>query len=254
MRGHRDLEIVAVGSIACALLALVIPLTALSLLFAAPLILFAPGYAIVAATFARRSLERQRMLLLSVALSLTTLVLGGFLLNYMPGGVRALSWAILLLLVVLGCSRSAALRRPRASRRASSLPRLSPRDGGLLLGGALLATAALALAMTTLPATNARGFTELWVTPQAGAVNGSAEIGVGSEEQHSASYILRVRLGDSPRPLLRRLTLHPGETRTVKFDAPQSLGPVPVTAQLFRAESPAKVYRRVHAWIPGSTQ
>jgi uncharacterized membrane protein len=254
MKGHRDLEIVAAGSVLCALAALAIPLSAVSLLFAAPLTLFAPGYAIVAATFAKRSLGSQRVLLLSVALSLATLALGAFLLNYMPGGVRAISWTILLLLVVLNCCRVAALRRPPAvAPRRAPRPRIRPRDGGLLLGGALLAAAALVLAMTTLPAENARGFTELWVTPEAGAVSGTAEIGIGSEEQHAASYILKVQLGRGSSPVLRQLTLHPGETRTLRFDAPTSPpgAQVPVSAQLYRQENPGKVYRRVSAWIPG---
>jgi uncharacterized membrane protein len=256
MRGHRDLEILGAGSIFCAVAALLIPLAGLSLLFAAPLALFAPGYAIVAATFARHPAGRPQLLLLSLSLSLATVVLGGFVLNYAPGGERALTWAILLVLVVLGCGRAAALRRPPATGPKPLRLRLSGRDSGLLLGGALLATAALVLAMTTLPAKNARGFTELWVTPKAGPVLGSAAIGIGSEEQHAASYFLKVRLGHRAKPIVRTLKLHPGETRTLKFDAvPSGTGaPVPVTAQLFRQDNPKKVYRRVFAWIPSAPQ
>lgn len=252
MKGHRDLEIAAWGSLVCALAALVIPLEALSLLFAAPLLLIAPGYAITAATFARRPLERAKIALLSVALSLATLVLGSFLLNYMPGGLRAISWALLVLLVVFACCRSAALRRaPAARNRKLSPPRIGRRDAGLLLGGAALAAIAIGLAMTTLPAKNARGFTQLWVTPETGAVARSAEIGVGSEEQHTASYILRVKLGDATRPLVRRFTLRPGDTQILEFDAPPlALGAVAVSARLYLEDRPRAVYRRVSAWIP----
>jgi hypothetical protein len=250
VRGHRDLTLVARGSVLCALLALVIPWPALSLLFAAPLILFAPGYAIVAVTFAQRPLGRERLALLSLALSLATLVIGGFVLNYMPGGIRAISWAILLPLVTLACCRAAALRRPRAGRPGPSRLRLGRRDAAFLLGGLALSAAALVLAMATLPAENARGFTQLWVTPTAG----SAEIGVASEEQHLASYVLRTRLGKGGRPVLRRFTLRPGETHTIRLDlVPSPRGrPVAVSARLFRRDRPGAVYRRVSAWIPAA--
>lgn len=251
MRGHRDLEIVAWGSLLCAVAALAIPLTALSLLFAAPLLLIAPGYAITAATFARRAPGRAQFALLSLALSLTTLVLGGFVLNYMPGGLQAIPWAVLVLLVVFGCCRSAALRRApaKASKRKPPQLRIRRRDAVLLLGGAALAAVALGLAVTTLPAKNARGFTELWVTPK--AVARSAEIGVGSEEQHAASYVLRVKLGGVARPLVRKFRLKPGETRTLNLAAPPlARGAVPVTARLYLRNRPGAVYRRVSAWIP----
>ena len=252
MKGHRDLEIVAWGSLLCALAALVIPFAALSFLFAAPLLLIAPGYAITAATFARRPLERAKVALLSVALSLAALVLGGLLLNYVPGGLQAIPWALLVLLVVFACCRSAALRRAPAAR-GGKLPalRVGRRDAGLLLGGAALAAVAIGLAMTTLPAKNARGFTQLWVTPQTNPAARSAEIGIGSEEQHAASYILRVKVGDAARPLVRRFTLRPGDTQILEFDAPPlALGTVPVSARLYLADRPRAVYRRVSAWIP----
>lgn len=254
MKGHRDLEIVAAGSLLCAGLALLIPLSALSLLFAAPLVLFAPGYAITAASFARRSLGGAQTALLSLALSLISLVLGAFLLNYVPGGLGAVSWTLLLLLVVLGACRLAALRRAPAPSRPRQLRlRIGRRDAALILGGVALATLAIGLAMTTLPAKNARGYTQLWVTPEAGSVAGRAEIGVGSEEQHQASYVLRVRFGEGTTPILvRKFSLRPGETRTLGFVAPPSLqrAPVPVSARLYLQSRPASVYRRVSAWVP----
>ena len=54
MRGHRDLRGAATAALACALLALLLPFAPLSLLFAAPLAFFLPGYAITCAAFAKR--------------------------------------------------------------------------------------------------------------------------------------------------------------------------------------------------------
>jgi uncharacterized membrane protein len=254
MRGQRDLAITAWGSVLCALLALVIPWPVLSLAFAAPLALLAPGYAIVAATFARRELGWPRTALLSLALSLATLVIGSFLLNYVPGGIRDISWGILLPLVTIACCRAAALRRPRSGAPALPRPKIGRRDAVLVLGGLALAVAAVVLAMTTLPAKNARGYTELWVTPQAHRTGGSAEIGVGSEEQHKTSYVLRTRVGNGT-PAVRHFTLRPGEERTIRLYTPSAGGaPVPVKAKLALAARPGQVYRQVSASIPGNPQ
>jgi uncharacterized membrane protein len=255
MRGQRDLAIAAWGSVLCALLALVIPWPALSLVFAVPLALLAPGYAIVATTFARRDLGWPRTALLSLALSLATLVIGSFLLNYTPGGIRDISWAILLPLVTIACCRAAALRRPKSGGPALPRPKISRPDAVLVLGGLALAAAAVVLAMTTLPAKNARGYTQLWVTPQASRAGGSAEIGVGSEEQHKTSYVLRTRVGNDTLAV-RRFTLRPGEEHTVRLDAAASAdgAPVLVKAQLALAARPGQVYRRVFASIPGTPQ
>jgi uncharacterized membrane protein len=255
MRGQRDLAITAWGSVLCALAALLIPWPALSLLFAAPLVLLAPGYAIVAATFARRDLSWQRAALLSLSLSLATLVIGSFLLNYAPGGIRGVSWAILLPLVTVACCRAAALRRPWSAKLALPKPRIGRRDGAFVLGGLALAVAALVLAMTTLPAKDARGYTALWVTPEASRTGGAATIGIGSEEQHETSYVLRTRVGGDP-PAVRRFTLRPGEERTIRLGAVPSTdgAPVPVEAQLARGGRPGQVYRQVSASIPGSPQ
>lgn len=256
MRGNRDLSIATWGSILCAPAALLSPWPALSLVFAAPLALLAPGYAIVAATFARRTIGWHRIALLSVALSLATLAIGSFVLNYAPGGVRGVSWAILLPLVTVACCRAAALRRREPLSFGWPKPAFGRLNTAFALGGLALAAAALVLAMTTVPAENARGFTQLWVTPAAGGARASAEVGVGSEEQHETSYILRTRLGRDSRPVVRRFTLRPGESRQIRLYGVRSPSgkPLPVRARLYRRDRPGKLYREVRAWIPGTAQ
>jgi uncharacterized membrane protein len=253
VRGHRDLEVAAAGSAVCAALALLLPLTALRILFAAPLALLLPGYAIAAAAFGARPTGWQRTLVLSLGLSLATLALGGLALNYVPGGIRSGSWALLLVLVALSCCRVAALRRPSPSHHASSWPRLrlSRTEAGLVLGGSAAAAIALALAFATLPAKNALGYTELWISPTGGRAAAGVQIGVSSDEQSAVAYLLQVRLGRSRPPVIRHFTLNPAETHTISLGAaPPPLGTLPVTALLFRQDDPSTVYRRVSAWVP----
>ena len=257
MRGHRDLRIAAALALVCALLAPLLPVEALSLLFALPLAFFLPGYALAAATFARRPIERPQLLLLSLGLSLCVLALGALLLNYLPGGIGPVSWAVLLVLVVLNGCRVAALRRPNARAGAgaatkSSL-RLSGTAAGLLIGALLCTTAALALTFTTTSAKHADGFTALWLLPPTprDAPQGGARIGVNSEEQKPVSYRLQVRVGDRPGENVRRFSLDPGETRVLKLgpSASASGEAVAVRALLFRGEKPANAYRRVSGWL-----
>jgi uncharacterized membrane protein len=254
VRGHRDLERAAQASLLCALAALVLPLEPLQVAFAVPLTLFLPGYAIAAATFARRPLSWAPFLLLSLALSLCVLALGTLVLNYVPGGVRATSWALLLLLVILNGCRLAALRRPPAPEGATRWPRPLAGVGCpqaiLLGGGGLAALAALVLAMTPLPADNALGYTELWIATAPTDSSGTARVGVRSQEKRTVSYFLRVTFGGG-EPVVRLFKLRPGESRVLSVQAPPTSQPVPVVASLFRQAQPTKVYRRVVVVAPG---
>jgi uncharacterized membrane protein len=256
MRGHRDLRIAAALALVCALLAPLMPVEALSLLFALPLAFFLPGYALTAATFAQRPIERPQLLLLSLGLSLCVLALGALLLNYVPGGIGPVSWAILLALVVLNGCRLAALRRPKArpggSGPSRSKPRLSAAAAGLLIGALLCTTAALAITFTTRPAEHADGYTALWLLPPTpeNATDGGARIGVNSEEQKPADYRLQVQVADRDE-IVRDFSLDPGETRVLKLGPPEaaSAGPVAVRALLFRRNKDGDVYRRVSGWL-----
>jgi hypothetical protein len=257
VRGHRDLRIAVAAAAGCALLALVLPVDVLRLAFAIPLTLFLPGYAIVAATFARRPIDGTRRLLLGVGLSLAVLALGGLLLNY-AGGLRSGTWALLLVAVVAAAARAAALRRPAASAAALSLPlpRIGAPAAGFLVAAALVTVAAFVLAFTPVSAKHAIGYTELWAQPVDGLPTPTARIGIGSDEQEATDYFLRVHFGPNGRTTIRVFKLKPGESRVIRFEdeASATNHAIPVHAALFRAEEPYRAYRRVSAWIaPPST-
>lgn len=245
MRGHGDLRLVAALTLLCALLALLIPVDGVALVFAVPLVLVLPGYAITAASFARRRLAWPQFLLLSIALSLATLVLGSLLLNYL-GGIHPLSWALLLVLVVFAACRVAAVRRDKTSVGPSwPRPRLRGLEVAMVLGGAAATVVAIVLSSSTVPVGDAIGYTQLWVLPEAGSDGREVQVGVRSQQQVSTDFDLRVRIGTEA--LVRRsFRLAPGETRLVKLRAPPgSEGTVPVIATLLRHNRPFSVYRRV---------
>lgn len=245
MKGHKDLRLVAALAPLCAVLALLIPFEALSLIFATPLALLLPGYAITAATFAKRELPGPQLFLFSVALSLATLILGSLVLNYL-GGIHPLSWAILLVLVVLvGCWVTAQRRSGAARGPIGPRPRLSGLELALLLGALCATVAAIALANSPRPAERAIGFTQLWVLPRAGSGETEAQVGVRSQQQAPTRYDARIRLGDK-RVIRRSFRLDPGETQLINVHAPAgAVGRLAVIVTLLRHSDPFSVYRRV---------
>jgi uncharacterized membrane protein len=258
VRGHRDLTIVAFLTLLCAVMAPLLPVDVLSLLFALPLALVLPGYALTAAIFARREINPAQVAVLSLGLSLCVLALGALPLNYVPGGIGAVAWTVLLALVALNGCRVAALRRPPATRTAAARawprPRLSAPAGGLLGVALLCVAAALVLAFTTASAKHADGYTALWLLPptQANAAAGGAQVGVRSEEKTRTDYLLRVQVGDRPDRIVRRFSLDPAETRVLRLTptSPQSsAAPIPVSATLYLQVEPDDAYRRVSGWL-----
>jgi hypothetical protein len=257
MRGHRDLTAVAAAAVLCALVAVAVPFEGIRLIAAVPLCLILPGYSIAAAAFGKRSLAVPQQLLLTVALSLAALVIGALILNYAPGGVRTASWALLLVVLVLGACAIAARRR--AAPVAKSPPRLQLRvrsaQVALLVGAALTAGAGLALAWTPLPAKNAVGYAQLWMLPEEGPGADAFRVGVVSQQQDPTEYRLELQTGSAGRTFFTsRLSLQPGEER--EFEVPvgraQSAEPRQFTALLFRRGQSGEVYRRVTGWIPGA--
>jgi uncharacterized membrane protein len=252
VKGQGDLRLACALAVLCAVAALLIPVDGVALVFAVPLLLILPGYAITAAAFARRPLPRPQFLLLSIALSLTTLVLGGLVLNYL-GGIHPLSWALLIVLVVFASCRAAALRRgPGAKTPRWPRPRLARLEAAMLIGAVAATVAALVLASSTVPAGNALGYTQLWILPQAGSGGSGVQVGVRSQQQTSVRYDLRVRIGDE-RLVKRSFRLAPGESRPLTLRVPPGTeGTVPVIATLLRHNRPTKVYRRVKGSLTAS--
>ena len=256
MKGHRDLEVLSIGAVLCALVAALAPWELVRIVAAVPLTLFMPGYAIVAAAFGSREPVFPQRLTLSVSTSLMVLVLSTFLLNIPPFGLRTESWAVLLPVIVIAASRGAALRRGQTNRHRKVLPSVPrPSTAGIVLGAAavLIAMGALLLAQRPLPAENAAGFAALWMLPT-NADENAVQVGVVSSEQDPEDFALRVRVGKDGQLTTYRFDLDPGEERIFRLTVPPSPdGRTQVTASLYRREQPQRLYRRVRSWLPRQT-
>jgi uncharacterized membrane protein len=254
MRGNRDLVLAVRVAVASAVLAILLPVPVLSLLAAAPLLFFLPGYAIVCAVFARhpRTLDPARLLVLSFGLSLAVLALVPLLLDPLPGGISTGWWAVALCLVVLGASRAAALARKRPARKAFRRPRLALArpDAGLIALGLALGITAVALIFIPFSAKDAIGYSELWIEPRAGEAP-AAVVGVASREQEEDRFTVELRANGSDAPFeVRSFRLVPGEQREIEVRPPgEGDRPVKIGVTLFR-EGMTAPYRRVAAWTP----
>lgn len=255
MRGHRDLKLACLAAVLCALVAALVPFEIVRLLAALPLTLFLPGYAIVAVAFGSRELALPKRIVLSVGTSLMTLVLGAFVLNIFPFGLRTASWAVLLPLVVVAAARGAALRRDpadRGARERATIPWPAPASFAILAVAVLIAGAALVLAQKPLPAKNAAGYSALWMLPTDSREDAVA-VGVISNEHAYTSYRLEVSLGKSQSKTYR-VHLYPGEEKVYEVDVPpRASGRTHVVATLYRKGRPEHVYRRVNSWLPRQT-
>lgn len=248
----------AIATALCAVVVLIVPPVAVRTIFAVPLCLVFPGWALTAAVFGPAQLERRQELMLTLAFSLITLVLGSLILDLLPGGLTRVSWTVLLALVVFGAVAVARHRLRRAAPREARRPaiRLRRRDLALLAFAAAAILAAFALSRVQLGARNVVGYTALWMLPAGSQRTNDVDIGVISDELRPATYRLELLDGAGDTVVASRLTLKPGQQ--ARFTVPLTVLtmhpvrhalPVAPTAILYKSGIPG-VYRQVTGSIP----
>ena len=196
-RRHADLLVLCVLAALCTLGVVVVPVLAVKVVLAVPLCLVIPGYALALAIFARAQLELTARLMLSSALSLMTCVLGGMLLDELPGGITKTSWAIFLLIFTVVVAGFAWYRRSDGVFGAGPpviwrIPSVRPASVITVILAVLIGVGALYAARIPLSAKLANGYENLSLD----SVNGGRDVRVEllSVRQHTASYQLKVSL------------------------------------------------------------
>ncbi len=244
MREHRDLRLILALTVVCAVGSLITPLGAVRVIFAVPLALILPGYAITAAVFGSHLPAWPERMPLTLGISLASAALASLVLNYLPGGIQGFPWALLLVLIVLLACLSAARRRGR--QQTPSLPSLKPRPVTVVLGIGTVAmvVVALILAQATPENGHASGFTQLWIAPPK-PTDVSTRIGITSEQQQTRAYRLVVKVEGKAKPEVETFELKPSQTHLVKIDSGGTGPPAGVVAKLYLRSDPSRVYRRV---------
>jgi uncharacterized membrane protein len=223
----------------------------IGLLLTLPLIFFLPGYTLSAILHYRRQLDVVHNLILSISLSMAIDIISGFMLNFSPWGLNALTWSSwLCALVGTFAFLSATLRKKRRRTMTISNIRRSWRHPNRhkpslkalvkLMAPAIMVMAALGMAgvivlYSAYGAVHQRrpGFTQLWMVQKDRAGQScSVLIGVDSFE-------------------FRKLTFR--VFMTINGSKAQAWWPVIVAPQQsWRASAPVNHINMEHAPIPGA--
>ena len=187
------------------------PILWMNILLALPLVFFVPGYMLTAVLTHTRQLDIFHRLTFSLGLSLTLDILGGFLLNVLPIGLRTQSWVILLsCLTVLLALVALYLRRgmvyvARDQQRAVPMVGQGDRRGLSYMSRAVVWTRVrdglvftLAVTLVVLSLVYATqgvaegphvGFTQLWMLPPSRVTQSCAvNVGIHSFENGTATF------------------------------------------------------------------
>jgi uncharacterized membrane protein len=248
-------------------------------IIALPLVFIVPGYMLAEAVFQKHLLEKMKMPLsifrpgttqplntleyftLSIGLSITCDILGGFLLNLFPIGLTTTSWltffgifTLLLALVVvlqrLQQRQNWQSSSPRFSRIQLSLSQL------LLFGLAgIIVVFSILFSIRSATQQPYPGFTQLWLLPPAQRESSCVvQLGVQNFEGTDVTYRVTMQVNGVSRVTWVPVALAPQQTWNrsipIAFDSTTKIpSKFVVEVQLYRMNNPTVVYRHVHVLL-----
>ena len=240
--------IVVILNVGWSLLSIRMPI--LGVLLALPLLFFIPGYLLTDVLFQKRLPSIIHRMLLSLTLSLSIVLLSGFLLNLLPGGLNAHSWSIYLggLSTLLGLLAMLRRRKVTISRTRAWSIRL--KFSGYILLGLALIVIIISLSYSAMSITNQPhpGFTQLWLLPSK-EVNNTWQLnfGVRNDEQAPVTYNILMSVNHTPFKSWPSIRLSPEQewAQSVPLSAPDSNSTY-IQVQLYYANKTGLIYREVH--------
>ena len=253
----RNLDLIvtiafAVMNVIWALLPSRIPIVGIML--ALPLVFILPGYTLTQVLFHNRSLNAAYRLLFSIGLSLTIAILSGLILNLLPGGLQAISWALWLGLVTVVFSSLAAYLRRGATMNGTHIVGFRFAVYPAMMFALALLVAIFAFLYSAFGAMKQPypGFTQLWMIPEVQTGKSCAvSLGVRSFESTPVTYrITMTVVGVQKKTSWPSMVLASQQvwTRLVQIP-PTAAANVYVEAQLYRLDKPGTVYREVHSTL-----
>ena len=261
-RGSFDL--LAASLLACAGVAVTFaPLDGsapVRILVALPLVLLLPGYTLLSALTPRFERFSADGLTFTLGLSISSTILTGLLLNFMPWGLQRRPVAIALAVVTLSAALAAAVQRRRLDLQPVARDRLRPTSGQLILLVLALLVASAAVGVARLGAIRAdqkTTLTQLWMLPRNAATSGAGatlELGVRNQEGTSETYRLVVRAASYRLAAWPKVVLGSNRQWTTLLRLPPALpSSTRVEADLYRANRPGVIYRHVSFHVPAAT-
>ncbi|HEX6292749.1 MAG TPA: DUF1616 domain-containing protein [Herpetosiphonaceae bacterium] len=267
-----------IALMSCALLLpllVVLPLPLLRVPLGLVLVLFAPGYALSAALFARHhDLDSVTRLSLSVGLSIAALPLLALALDLLPWGIRLWPMTIALAAWIGAWSLIAAIRRSLLLRSQAAMQptppiavqgwwhELSPHRRLSYAGSALAGAALLLWVVVGLPAlTASRPTTEFYMLgpeglaqdyPHAAIVGAEMQVplGIHNHEGRSVTYRVEARSGTQQLARIDEIEVAAGAIweHPLRYLPAQAGDDQRIDILLFRANESVP-YRQLHLWI-----
>jgi uncharacterized membrane protein len=235
-----DAPIAFAAALICATAAFVhLPLV-LSVLFAVPLVLVLPGYALLEA-LSRRETETAQRIVLVPALSVALDIAIALIVNFTSTGLTPRSWAVGLVCVIGLAAGVAWVRGPAGLQRPEPLRlRVRRLDVVVLVVAVAVVAATAVLVRTPLAASRAKGYTALSLVRSASS---TVLVDVRSGELQPTRYRLVVQSPLGVAFSKKGFELEPGATLSARIRLPVPRSPV--TATLYRANQ-THAYRRVY--------
>lgn len=243
--------IIAVLNVAGALLPSHPPV--IGIILALPLVFVLPGYTLTEALFHKRSLDASHRLIFSLGLSLAIDILSGLILNLLPVGLQAISWAGLLGLLTAVFSLLAMYLRRGAPVNGTRSPRFRFSISSFVLFGLAIVVAALSILYAAIGVVQQphTGFTQLWMLPAVQTGKSCAvRLGVRSFESTPVTYRITMTVKQAQATTWPSIALAPGQEwdRLVPIP-PGATDNVSVEVQLYRLNKPQAVYRQVNVTL-----
>lgn len=248
-RQSNDLIVmVLIACIAGILVLLGVNDPAIRAVFGLPLVLFIPGYTVIAAAFPGQELRTTEKLLISGGLSVALAALGGLLLNRLPGGLQTSSWAALLIAITLIASVVAWFRRRQNASAEPFHLNLDLRQALELSAALIIVVIAVQLSKAPLPPIGVSGYTEAWILPDPAQAQ-VVHVRINSMEFTNMAYSVQITLNGKAINQWNAVSLKPGGKWEGIITLPNALTRNDeVEAKIYRLDQPNTVYRNVILW------
>jgi uncharacterized membrane protein len=215
-----------------------------------PLVLFLPGYALVAALVTTGFLGFAERVALSLGVSIALTVMGGLLLHTLRIPLAGASWRVLLTGLTVALAGYGLYRRERgALAPAGSLAaQMTPREAALFSAGALVIGLALGLGGLGIATPPGEPFTEFWALGEQAGERSVVRVGLMNEEGRPTTYRVAVHAGERLLAEWPEISL-PAEGRwQAEATVPEALLGEELTARAYRAgDADGSPYRS--AWL-----
>lgn len=213
-------------------------------------VLFAPGYAIVAAVFREDSLEFPARLAFSIGISLAISAVGGIALYGIGALLTVTSWTVFLGTIILLGIILSWIQRSRNQALSSDPPvrKLAYSELFLSIVGLIALVSSISIAQVAENIQSKQPFTEFWIESQNEA-NTEIKIALRNNEQKAMEYNVSVVIDDNETETWENISVPPDQEWQTSYELPTDVpNEKTVIVYLYTTDNPDTPYRWVQLY------